>query len=370
MRTLASQVGALQGLGLHAEAIAPAIEALPLDDWRWSTPEQALAGGLRTFGERCVHEVPDLQRAIAEVDPDVLLVDVTTVGAAAVAEAGPIPWAQWIPFFQHFALVPNVSPELSLIPFTLAPAGMEVLNGARGQVGLPPLAGPAEAWRAPLYLYYTAEPFEDERLELPPSFRLVGPGLWEPPAQAPDWLADLDEPLVLVTASSEFQRDDALVATALQALGPEDVRVVITTVAHDPGRFPAAANAIVTRWLPHGPLIRRAACVVCHGGMGITQRALAAGVPVCVVPFGRDQTEVAGRVTAAGAGSQVLPDALTPTALRTAIRQAMTMRAGAQRVAAGFSRAGGAAAAAGALESLLASAPEGSQAAVGEIATR
>ena len=89
-----------------------------------------------------------------------------------------------IPFFQHFALVPNASPEVSLIPFTLAPAGMEVLNGARGQVGLPPLAGPAEAWRAPLYLYYTAEPFEDERLELPPSSRLVGPGLWEPPAQA------------------------------------------------------------------------------------------------------------------------------------------------------------------------------------------
>ena len=31
--------------------------------------------------------------------------------------------------------------------------------------------------------------------------------------------------------------------------------------------------------------------------MGITQKALAAGVPVCAVPFGRDQFEVARRVS-------------------------------------------------------------------------
>ncbi len=47
-------------------------------------------------------------------------------------------------------------------------------------------------------------------------------------------------------------------------------------------------NACVERFGPHGPILRRAAAVVCHGGMGVTQRTLAAGVPVCVVPFGRD----------------------------------------------------------------------------------
>jgi MGT family glycosyltransferase len=353
VRTLASEVEALQRLGLHAEPIAAAIEQLELDDYDWNTPEEALAGGLRSFGERSMHEVTDLQRAINDIEPDVLLVDITTPGAAAVAEAGTIPWAQWIPFFQHFALVPNASPELTLIPFTLAPIGMEVLNAPRRRLGLAPLADPAEAWRAPLYLYFTAQPFELEDLDLPPSFRLVGPGLWEPPAEAPDWLEDLDQPLVLVTASSEFQRDDALVETTLQALRTDNVHVVATTVAHDPTRFDVPANARVERWLPHGPVIRKAACVVCHGGMGITQRALAAGVPVCVVPFGRDQTEVAGRVTAVGAGTQVLADALTPATLREAIHEATTMRAGAERVAAGFDRAGGAPAAADALESLL-----------------
>lgn len=365
VRTLASEIAALQAIGVHGQPVASAIEQLPLDDWRWSTPEEALAGGLRTFGERSVHEVPDLQRAIGDVDPDILLVDVTTVGAAAVAEAGAIPWAQWIPFFQHFALVPGASPELTLIPFTLAPAGMEVLNAPRRRLGLVPLADPGEAWRAPLYVYYTAEPFELPGLELPPSFRMVGPGVWEPPADVPDWLEGLDEPLVLVTASSEFQCDDGLVETTLEALRSEDIRVVATTVAHDPDRFRVPANARVLRWLPHEPLIRKAACVVCHGGMGITQKALAAGVPVCVVPFGRDQTEVAGRVTTAHAGTQVMPDALTAAALRAAIHQAVTMRAGAQRIAAGFARAGGAPAAADALESLLTTAPQGTRATAG-----
>ena len=61
----------------------------------------------------------------------------------------------------------------------------------------------------------------------------------------------------------------------------------------------------IQRFLPHSHLIPRAACVVCHGGMGIVQKTLAAGVPLCVVPFGRDQLETAGHVTHCGAGTRV-----------------------------------------------------------------
>jgi MGT family glycosyltransferase len=228
---------------------------------------------------------------------------------------------------------------------------MEVLNAPRRALGLADVR-PEEAYRAPLHLYFTAEPFEIEGIDVPASFRLVGPGLWEPPAEPPEWLADLEEPIVLVTASSEFQRDDALVALVLEALRHDDVRVVASTVAHEPWRFDVPPNARLARWLPHGAAIARAACVVCHGGMGITQRALAAGVPVCVVPFGRDQPEVAARVASASAGTWLHPDALSPAALRTAVREAMAMREGARRIAEGFARSGGAPAAADALEAL------------------
>jgi UDP:flavonoid glycosyltransferase YjiC (YdhE family) len=84
--------------------------------------------------------------------------------------------------------------------------------------------------------------------------------------------------------------------------------------------------------------------------MGITQKALAAGVPVCVVPRGRDQFEVAGRVAATGAGTVVMPDQLSPATLREAIREAAGMRPGAQRAAANFAELGGAKTAADALE--------------------
>jgi len=366
VRTLASELETLRPLGLHAEAIAADIEALPLDDWRWSSPEKALAGALRTFAERAPHEVGDLTGAIDVLAPDVLVIDTTTVGASAVAEASGLPWAQWIPFFQHFGAEPGRRIEVTRIPFTL-PGGMDVLNAPRRALRMADV-GPEDAYRAPLHLYFTAEPFEIEGIRVPASFRLVGPGLWGPPAGPPDWLADLRDPIVFVTASSEFQRDDALVAAALEALRHDDVRVVASTVAHETWRFDVPPNARLEQWLSHGAAMPRAACVVCHGGMGITQRALAAGVPVCVVPFGRDQPEVASRVASAGAGTWLHPDALSPAALRTAVREAMAMSEGARRIAAGFARAGGAPAAADALEALcsspMAPAHEGPRAAV------
>ena len=93
--------------------------------------------------------------------------------------------------------------------------------------------------------------------------------------------------------------------------------------------------------------------VVCHGGMGITQKALSAGVPACVVPFGRDQFDVAHRVAELEAGTAVPPSDLSPESLRAAIRAAAALRAGAARVATGFAAAGGAPAAADRLGSLL-----------------
>lgn len=159
---------------------------------------------------------------------------------------------------------------------------------------------------------------------------------------------------MLVTCSTEFQNDRRLVEVALEALAEEPVRVVATTASLVPATFRAPGNARVERFLPHGPLLREAACVVCHGGMGITQKALAAGVPVCVVPFGRDQLEVARHVEQAGAGTRLVPRRLTPGRFRLAVRAATACAPGARRVAEGFRKAGGAEAAADAVEGMLA----------------
>ena len=157
----------------------------------------------------------------------------------------------------------------------------------------------------------------------------------------PEWLHDLEQPLVLVTTSSEFQDDGALVRTALEALADEPVTVVATMPAGVPDDLVVPANARVERFVPHGPILERAAVAVTHGGMGGTQKALSRGVPVCVVPFGRDQLEVARRVEVSGSGTRLLAtgstrsDCARPCArrwdarrVRVASRRATAPRAG------------------------------------------
>ena len=81
-----------------------------------------------------------------------------------------------------------------------------------------------------------------------------------------------------MTCSTEFQNDGALVAAALEGLAAEPVRVVATTASIDPATFRAPPNARVERSLPHGPLLREAACVVCHGGAsGLAGQSAAGG---------------------------------------------------------------------------------------------
>ncbi len=242
-----------------------------------------------------------------------------------------------------------LSPVLFGIYNRLAPE----LDAVRTELGAPPVGRIERAMlRAPLMLYMTAEPFEYPRSDWPPSVRMVGPGIWDPPASAVPWLEEMKRPLVLVTCSTEFQNDGKLVRMALEALAGEDVEVVVTTAGVDPSSFTPPPNARIERFVPHGPVLERASCVVCHGGMGITQKALAAGVPVCVVPFGRDQFDVARHVQVAHAGSRLPASRLRPDRLRKAVREAMEKKAGAERMAATFAAVGGPRVAAEALEGL------------------
>src|SRR5262249_32288561 len=136
-------------------------------------------------------------------------------------------------------------------------------------------------------------------------------------------------------------------------LAEEPVTLVATLPAGDPARFHPPANSHVEHFIPHGLVLDRAVCAITHGGMGATQKALAHGVPVCVVPFGRDQFEVARRVEAADAGTRLPASHLRPERRRAKARKAMTKTEGARRVAAAFADAGGAIAAADAFERRL-----------------
>ena len=83
------------------------------------------------------------------------------------------------------------------------------------------------------------------------------------------------------------------------------------------------------------------------------RQALAYGVPVCAVPFGRDQLEVARRVEVAQAGTRAARPSPAPRSLRAKVRTAMACTEGARRIAAAFAATGGARTAADAFETRL-----------------
>jgi MGT family glycosyltransferase len=235
---------------------------------------------------------------------------------------------------------------------------LPMINSVRRENGIEALAHVEDSTRrAPLTLALTAEPFEYPRRDWHPSVRFVGPAIWEPPGDPHAFIERGESaptpPLILVSSSTLPQTDARLVGTVLEALAEEPVRVIATRPPDwEPSVIPP--NARLAVHVPHGSLLPYTTCVVCHAGPGTTQKALAAGVPVVAVPFGRDQFEVARRVEVADAGIRLPPHELTTERLRVAVRDAITKKAGAERVAAAFRAAGGAPAAAGAVEALLA----------------
>jgi MGT family glycosyltransferase len=237
---------------------------------------------------------------------------------------------------------------------TLERAVLPLLNSARRQLGCSDVADARDMFtRASLMLITTAEPFEYPRTDWPEQTVLVGPCEWEPPIEAPAWLAGVTDPIVLVTTSSEAQDDGRLVQVALDALAGEPFHLVATVPAGIRERYRIPPNAHVEEFVPHSAVLGSAVVAVTHGGMGATQKALARGVPVCVVPFGRDQHEVAQRVRASGCGTTIKPNRLTPERLRAAILAARDLASGARRVGNDLASAGGPVAAADAIEQRL-----------------
>ncbi len=164
--------------------------------------------------------------------------------------------------------------------------------------------------------------------------------------------------MALVTCSTERQSDRPIVEAALQGLPDDGFFVVATSAAYDPAEMAemaemAGPNTRLEQFLPHDPVVQRAAVVICHGGMGITQRALSHGVPVVVIPFGRDQLEVARRVEHAGVGVRLMPKQLNPETLRRAVQQALLLRDNSERMAAAIAETGGNSRTADCIEELL-----------------
>ncbi|MGW0162984.1 glycosyltransferase [Mycobacterium sp. NPDC003323] len=360
LQTLAAGVPLCRRLGFHAMAVDPRIETLQHDDTVTGVL-RAATDTVRLLTRRAVFEVADIGDGIAEAAPDVVIVDSNCWGAISAMEAADLPWVVFSPFTPYLR-----APGLP--PFG---AGARPRSGPLGRVrdwgiglvtrrvfdrpfrrGLAPLRAALDVpqvrtadallRRAPAVLVATGKPLEYPITEWGPSVEFVGPAAFDPPAvQHPEWLDDIERPIVLVTTSSLPQADERLVRTAIAALDGSGLHVVATSPARPIPAAAGGAGATLAQFVPHGLLLDRAVCVITHGGMGVTQKALARGIPVCVVPFGRDQFEVARRVEVARCGVRLPARKLTADTLRAAVAAAMSMTDGAAAVARGFATTGG-----------------------------
>ncbi len=212
--------------------------------------------------------------------------------------------------------------------FYLGPNPPRPLEADLSQRAIPLLGRYASLLEAPdLVLHATDQIFDFGFDGLPPRHHYVGPlGIWEPNLAIPEYLDEPGPPWGLITISSQLQDDLPLLEAALDAVAGKDLRFVATvgadrtpeTIARVPN------NARVERTLSHAAALERAAVLVSHAGHGAVLKALWHGVPMVLVPWGRDQPGVAARAEALGTAVVVDRDTADAESISAAIDTCLT----------------------------------------------
>lgn len=290
-------------------------------------------GRLAAFRERVIfgparEYAEDTATEISRWRPDVLVADWIRTGIAVAGEAAELPTALLV---HGLSLLPEPGkppPGFGFTPATsalgrardrvfgrgfvrLLNKGLGSLNEARRHLGLRPLRHVLEHFEKParvLCLYSEAFEFPAQRRAY--NLRYVGPVLEEPAWVEPwasPWPGQDSRPLVLVSMSTTFMRQEDLLRRCIDALGAmPSIRGLVTVgPTLDPANFEASSNVTVVRSAPHQRLFPDAAAIITHAGMGTVSRALAHGVPLVCIPMGRDQDDIALRVEWHGAGLRV-----------------------------------------------------------------
>lgn len=298
-------------------------------DWEARTPMGSLArsrdgyfcGPARAFADDVRAE---LERRPADVAVGELLTFSTMIGArglgipTAVISTTMVAMQGWgaPPFGPGLPPATGAAGRLrDRIVFALSDRmwnkGLASINDARSAHGLPPLRHVLDQMTdVDSLIMLCTRALEYPGFTPPAHVQTAGARLEDPAWTEPLQLPPGEDPLVLVGLSSTFMDQSAAIDRIAQALGTLPVRALITTgPAIDPASVAAPANVTVVRSAPHSQVLEDAALMVTHAGHGSVVKALAAGVPLVMMPFGRDQNDVAARAAYSGAGVRLKPGA-------------------------------------------------------------
>ncbi len=257
--------------------------------------------------------LPRLRAAFEQWVPDAVLRDPNEYGSALAAELHGVPHAR-------VAIGLASTEELGL---GIAAGELDALRRAEGLAPDPR----ADALRSSPFLSVFPRSL-DEGAQ--PDTRWFHDPAWDTaPGELPDWWPGREEqPLVYVTFGSvagSFPQALPVYDVAMRAVAGLPVRVLLTVGRElDLDALPAAPdNVRIERWVPQQDVLGHAAAAVVHGGSGSTLGALAAGVPLVVVPLFADQPQNARRVAEVGAGVAVEPDRADVDAAVAPLRDAV-----------------------------------------------
>lgn len=306
-----------------------------MEEARRRYPEQDRLSAMERFeqfvprmlaGVAAPARLADLVPVVREWRPDVLVHDETEFAGPVAAAAAGIPWAdQSVGILRPLGMA-------RLAGETLAPLceehGVDV--GAFG--GL---------FR---YLYLDVAP---PSLQSPEIAQIdvahpVQNATVEPGAEGeslPEWVHRLppERPVVYVSLGTVFNaRARGVFAAVLEALRSEPVTAILTIgPGNDPAEFgPQPDHIHVERFIPQSLLLPFCDAVVNQGGTAILP-ILAHGLPLLVLPQGANQFHNAAACVAAGVGRRLLPDEVTPEAVRRDVHALLhddSLREGARRV--------------------------------------
>jgi UDP:flavonoid glycosyltransferase YjiC (YdhE family) len=193
-------------------------------------------------------------------------------------------------------------------------AFLPVLNRACDQLGVVRLSHVFDLFdRSDRVLLAVSRAFDFQAESLPDNFRYVGPLLdqpsWSKPWRAP-WSARSDRPRALIACSTGAQDQRDLVQRTINAMSSLEIDAVATAGPNvNIADLSAPENVCLLHSAPHDTVMKEVSLVITQGGHGTVNRALINGLPLLVLPNGRDQDANAARVEAKGAGLRLPPTA-------------------------------------------------------------
>jgi UDP:flavonoid glycosyltransferase YjiC (YdhE family) len=262
------------------EVVAPIRERLPVAP----RAEASALGNRDLFGRLATGAMlPEMERICAEWLPHLVLREPCEYASAVVAGAAGIPTGQ----------VAISLAEAEAGSIAVAAPALEVHR--RGLVD--------ELWASP---YVTRFPPSLDPSPFPRTVR-VRDARAVSDRPLPNWWNGSRAPLVYVsfgTVLGYMSVAGSVYRTLLMAVKDLDARVLLTVGRRfdASGLGPIPGNVHVEDWVDQVDVMQEAGLVVCHGGSGTALGALAAAVPMVIVPVFADQFENGRRVADAGAG--------------------------------------------------------------------